>query len=592
METLAFEQVTIARVEDGQDGENGANGYTPVKGVDYFDGQDGTDGRSIISTTRYYILSATAPTEPSAEWDMIEPIFNPATDIDKTLYFADYTTFSDGTSAWSEISALSSYEAAKVAYLEAAEAAKTATNYIGSIDVNLVVGDMTGNILGNHVLISPNSVDIRNGDNVLASYGSDTVLYSGGKETFSIKEDTIDYIQEIINSGIYYEHGVTSIKSITVLFEERPELAPIGGAIIYDSTTEITLTSNTPFIFHASIYDRVTDITEDYYMLCYPNKTERLDELSWNLATGSVITLNGMDFPCVFLDSVASRNISFIGSMWIHNNSIANGTTKSTPPFAIGEKIGNHLLIDSMQIMAQSDETTPGPIYINPNGGDVNIGGDIYADKTILAREAIIGDWAAMGGQRISISGKHIRTPDGTGNAYPLIGDNGSNLWIGAFSTSGEPHHEGGTYISAGYNEGKGNPTIYVSVPKAGNTGANNYAVIHAGLIQRTAVTISGLPSGSSYSCYYYPFLGICFLRLYLTGKAIAAKTTTTIGTVESGYRANARHALALMPSQNPISDTWAWTTSDGTISFYSQVAKVSTDDIYITGFWLSLIHI
>ena len=75
-------------------------------------------------------------------------------------------------------------------------------------------------------------------------------------------------------------------------------------------------------------------------------------------------------------------------------------------------------------------------------------------------------------------------------------------------------------------------------------------------------------------------------MRLYLTGKAIAAKTTTTIGTVESGYRANARHALALMPSQNPISDTWAWTTSDGTISFYSQVAKVSTDDIYITGFW------
>ena len=101
METLAFEQVTIARVEDGQDGASG------------------TDGRSIVSTTRHYILSETAPTEPSAEWDMTEPTFNPDTDSNKTLYFADCTIFSDGTSAWSEISVSSTYKASKQAYLEA-----------------------------------------------------------------------------------------------------------------------------------------------------------------------------------------------------------------------------------------------------------------------------------------------------------------------------------------------------------------------------------------------------------------------------------------------------------------------------------------
>lgn len=65
---------------------------------------------------------------------------------------------------------------------------------------------------------------------------------------------------------------------------------------------------------------------------------------------------------------------------------------------------------------------------------------------------------------------------------YPLIGDNGTNLMIGARETQTQ-HHTGFTIISAGYNNltSEGNATILVSVPNATNTGATNHSVWHSG---------------------------------------------------------------------------------------------------------------
>lgn len=70
----------------------------------------------------------------------------------------------------------------------------------------------------------------------------------------------------------------------------------------------------------------------------------------------------------------------------------------------------------------------------------------------------------------------------GDGASYPGIYNNGSNLWIGSTATA-STHHVGETYISAGYDatNGKGYPTIYVSVPNATNDGGTNYGVYHTG---------------------------------------------------------------------------------------------------------------
>ena len=61
------------------------------------------------------------------------------------------------------------------------EAAKTATNYMKFDNSGLTVGDLTGNTLGRNVNIDSSSVNIRNGNNVLASFAES--LIEIGKNT-------------------------------------------------------------------------------------------------------------------------------------------------------------------------------------------------------------------------------------------------------------------------------------------------------------------------------------------------------------------------------------------------------------------------
>lgn len=64
-------------------------------------------------------------------------------------------------------------------------AAKTATNYLNFSSSGLCIGDMTASTLGRNVLIDSDSVDIRSGTTVVASYG-DEYIYLGKNS-----EDTI-----------------------------------------------------------------------------------------------------------------------------------------------------------------------------------------------------------------------------------------------------------------------------------------------------------------------------------------------------------------------------------------------------------------
>lgn len=66
------------------------------------------------------------------------------------------------------------------------DAAKTATNYLTMANAGLIVGNMTADVLGKNVLISTNGVDIRDGDKVLASYGSNTIHLGKDSERTTI----------------------------------------------------------------------------------------------------------------------------------------------------------------------------------------------------------------------------------------------------------------------------------------------------------------------------------------------------------------------------------------------------------------------
>lgn len=137
----------------------------------------------IEKVTRYYLLqssTATAPSKPTANppsgnWQTTEPSYTSGST--NTLYFVDLTVMTNGSFSYSAVSKSSSYEAAKEAWNKAQNAqntadsaAKTATNYLKGSDEGLVVGNMTDAILGSNVLIDPDSVNIRDGDTILAKY--------------------------------------------------------------------------------------------------------------------------------------------------------------------------------------------------------------------------------------------------------------------------------------------------------------------------------------------------------------------------------------------------------------------------------------
>lgn len=72
------------------------------------------------------------------------------------------------------------------------EAAKTATNFMNFNNSVLVIGDMTAGTLGNNVLIDSDSVDIRNGNTIRASYGNTTTIGNTTGKHILIDSDSVD----------------------------------------------------------------------------------------------------------------------------------------------------------------------------------------------------------------------------------------------------------------------------------------------------------------------------------------------------------------------------------------------------------------
>ena len=65
--------------------------------------------------------------------------------------------------------------------------AKTATNYLNFSSSGLVIGDLTSSTLGKNVLIDSDSVDIRNGDTTLASFGADYLYLAKNSRNATIE---------------------------------------------------------------------------------------------------------------------------------------------------------------------------------------------------------------------------------------------------------------------------------------------------------------------------------------------------------------------------------------------------------------------
>lgn len=73
--------------------------------------------------------------------------------------------------------------------VEVGDSAKTATNFLkyDGVSGSLIVGDLTGDAVGRNVLIDTDSIDIRNGNTVLASFGEKTINLGIAAENSTIK---------------------------------------------------------------------------------------------------------------------------------------------------------------------------------------------------------------------------------------------------------------------------------------------------------------------------------------------------------------------------------------------------------------------
>ena len=147
------------------------------------------------------------------------------------------------TADTAKANAATAQSTANTARNEAANAAKTATNYLNFSSKGLIVGDMTASTLGNNVLIDSDSVDIRSGNTILASFGSQHIYI--GKES---RQSTVDFCNGLGTIGYkqndYNMAGTFSIDSEYSIGINSKE---IGIFAYYHDTEDSLLRSQVTF---------------------------------------------------------------------------------------------------------------------------------------------------------------------------------------------------------------------------------------------------------------------------------------------------------------------------------------------------------
>lgn len=131
----------------------------------------------------------------------------------------------------------------------ATEAAKTATNYMNFDSNGLVIGDMTTGTLGRNIRIDSDSVDIRSGSTVLASYGENSIdlgknnaftvinLCSGnGSISYHSDADTgLDWMMMSSKRNMYFSSPL-----MNRIFSEYKDVNMVRGEASFLTTSNYT----------------------------------------------------------------------------------------------------------------------------------------------------------------------------------------------------------------------------------------------------------------------------------------------------------------------------------------------------------------
>ena len=507
-------------------------------------GDTGPRGIDVKSVTRYYYLSTTKPSTPSTSWTTTEPTYNVSTDANKSLYYADYTVYSSGSPTWSAISKSSSYEAAK-------EACKTATNYVKTDTNGVVIGNMTNSTLGKNVLINTTSLNIRDGSNVLASYGEDITLYKKRRsysqgveenaEAFKIQESTL--FKETDDAGrvreYYFQYnGPTDLPyhcfiSYTNAYNTLYGHTSTRAEVYWNDSTSLSLVSGKIYIVYFGVYAVAGDRLAGKYVAFKAPSSMTVTQLDWSTDLPSYVTINGTkSVPCYSSGIDCLIDIDITGSLFVNNNGDINGNVESMPPFGIGDKDGARLEMDSNEILSRAEDGTPTHLFLNQEGGNVSVNnnchrGLMFQDGALYAKNEDFNNFNYLG--IIDGLNESGNTTFGYGNYVNNIGSTdiyGNNISL--ISQGSLSILTGGTTdINSNRIELRSEEDNDISMyPRGGTTPYRLYYA--AGMSFEMRVTDAGFVSNSSKSVYF---------TIHFSRPVVNSPTVTVKSETDGGFR-------------------------------------------------------
>ena len=163
-------------------------------------------------------------------------------------------TTAEGNINTANLNASNALSASNAAQSAVNDASKVATNYLSFNGNGLVIGDMTANTLGNNVLIDSDSLDIRRGTTVLASYGPEYIYI--GK---SNRKATIDLADGV--ARLYNEDNTNEDYSRFVIEADNSISLNTRNGIYQNTFYDNTAESASTFI-HAETYIPWSENTE------------------------------------------------------------------------------------------------------------------------------------------------------------------------------------------------------------------------------------------------------------------------------------------------------------------------------------------